>query len=68
MPPEWQEVFDSLKLSKDDLQNKDIMSIIAEETILTQVKRQADQDENKELQNKIKNVEQENRIQQQSFQ
>ena len=57
-----------LKLSKDDLQNKDIMSIIAEETILTQVKRQADQDENKELQNKIKNVEQENRIQQQSFQ
>jgi hypothetical protein len=53
VPPEWQEVFDSLKLSKEDLANKEVMGIIIEETVLNQAKRQAEQEFNKDLQKKI---------------
>lgn len=53
VPPEWQEVFDSLKLSKEDLANKEVMGIIIEETVLNQAKRQAEQEFNKDLQQKI---------------
>jgi len=53
VPPEWQEVFDALKLSKEDLNNKDVMGVIIEETVLNQAKRQAEQESNKDLQKKI---------------
>ena len=43
VPPEWQELFTALQLSKEDLNNKDVMGMIVEETILEQAKRQAQQ-------------------------
>ena len=54
VPPEWQEVFDGLKLSNEDLQDKEVMGIIIEETVLNQAKRQAEQEYNKDLQQKVK--------------
>jgi hypothetical protein len=53
VPPEWQEVFSALNLSKEDLGNKDLMGVIVEETILNQAKRQAEQESNKDLQQKV---------------
>lgn len=53
VPPEWQEVFSALQLSKEDLNNKDVMGVIVEETILNQAKRQAEQESNKDLQRKV---------------
>lgn len=46
-------MFDALKLSKEDLSNKEVMGIIIEETVLNQAKRQAEQEYNKDLQQKI---------------
>ncbi len=46
-------MFDALKLTKEDLQNKDIMGVIIEETVINQAKRQAEQESNKGLQQKI---------------
>lgn len=41
IPKEWQEIFTSIKVSKEDLKNKDIVGVIVEETILHQAKKQA---------------------------
>jgi hypothetical protein len=30
VPPEWQEMFSELQLSKEDLNNKDVMGVIFE--------------------------------------
>lgn len=38
IPPEWQDLFDHLKLSKKDMEDKEVMNIIIEETIMQQVK------------------------------
>jgi hypothetical protein len=59
VPPEWQEVFDGLKLNKEDLANKEVMGIIIEETVLNQAKRQAEQEYNKDLQQKIQRAQKE---------
>lgn len=46
-------MFDALKLSKEDLKDKDLMGVIFEDTILNQAKRQAEKDSNKDLQKKV---------------
>jgi hypothetical protein len=68
VPPEWQELFGALNLSKDDLNNKDVMGIIVEETILEQAKRQAQQESNNDLQRKVQLVEHEIKQEQKDFQ
>ncbi len=68
MPPEWQEVFSELQLSKEDLNNKDVMGVIFEETILEQAKRQAQQDANRDLQKKVQQAEHDFHKEQKEFQ
>ena len=41
------------------MQNKEVMGIIIEETVLNQAKRQAEQEYNKDLQQKIKDAQKE---------
>ena len=68
VPPEWQEIFDSLKLTKEDLANKDVMGIIIEETVLKQAKRQAESEYNKDLQQKVMNAQKQIKRQETDFQ
>ena len=67
VPPEWQEIFGALQLSKEDLNNKDVMGIIVEETILEQAKRQAQQESNKELQHKVEQVQHQSKQEEKDF-
>ena len=57
VPPEWQELFDTLKLSKEDLKDKEVVNIIVEETIMQQVKNQAEQSMDGDLQRRVKEAE-----------
>lgn len=43
MPPEWQEIFDSLHLTKEDLKKKEVVQLIFEETIMHQAKKAAEE-------------------------
>lgn len=59
IPPEWQELFDNLKLSKEDLADKEVVNIIVEETIMQQMKQEAEQTMNRDLQKKVHEAEKE---------
>lgn len=59
VPPQWQEIFDTLKLSKDDLKNKDVANIIVEETIMQQAKSQAENIMDPNLHKKLKDAQDE---------
>lgn len=56
IPPEWQELFANLNLTKADMQNKDVVGIIVEEAILQQAKRQAGQEYDRNLQKRLEKV------------
>ena len=58
IPPEWQEMFDALSLGKEDLQDKAVVGLIMEETVMANVKRQAEKENNQDLQRKIARAEQ----------
>ena len=59
VPPEWQEMFDQLGLDKNDLENKEVMGVIVEETILARAKKQAEQENNRALSKQVKDAQNE---------
>ena len=59
IPPEWQELFDNLKLSSEDLKDKEVVNIIVEETIMQQMKKHAETNMDANLNKKILEAEQE---------
>ena len=61
IPPEWQELFDNLNLSKEDLKDKEVVNIIVQETIMQQMKNQAENSLDRELQKKFKEADQEDK-------
>ena len=67
VPPEWQEMFDQLGLDKSDLKNKDVMGVIVEETILARAKKQAEQESNSDLSQRVKMAQSEIDREQASF-
>ena len=50
IPPEWQQIFDSLNISSDDLKDKEVVNIIVEETILQRAKKHAEENTDENLQ------------------